>query len=509
MTSQSTQTYWYDVLVPITICLGAFLRFYHFWVPPIWVDEYGTWWVVAADTWSEVIERTLKIQGQSPFYYMLVRGVTEIAGYGSFQLRLVSVIFGTAALTPIYPLAAKIFDDRRVALLSLLIVALSESFIWYSQIARPYALALFFSLISFWSFVSFHKAGSKAHLTAYVLSTALTVYAHYLFGLIVIIQVVYLVLGVGYRRLFSKLWLTTFATLALLLVPAMKHVLFLHYRRHALDWVSSLDSSWKIASGIIYIIGGASPMAILLAMGVLALTGFNWADLTNARIRNTLVLPVIWYTVPFIMFLMVPISLGVNLVQTRYLLFAYPATCFLLAWLMLNVRVSGFRSWLSPAVFVIATIIFVSIPALSSTKTFARWPNRAWNDALAKLSQLYRSDGLVVAQVGLVEADLLANDSYDPTFLSYLTWPLVSSVPGLKPENMAILPYRLTEHTDAYLRLLVDRAAKHSRIWLVGSGEPVSLFRDQLFHLNYRMSTQYDHDETIHLSLLERDRRFQ
>ena len=69
----------YNALVLFIICLGAILRVYNFWVPPIWVDEYGTWWVVAADAWSEVIERTLRIQGQSPFYYLLVR---TIAGLG-------------------------------------------------------------------------------------------------------------------------------------------------------------------------------------------------------------------------------------------------------------------------------------------------------------------------------------------------------------------------------------------------------------------------------------------
>jgi hypothetical protein len=245
-------------------------------------------------------------------------------------------------------------------------------------------------------------------------------------------------------------------------------------------------------------------MAILLAIGVLAFIGFNWADLTRTRIRNTLALPIIWYIVPFVIFSMVPILVGVNLVQPRYLLFAYPATYLLLAWLMLNVRASGYRRWLSATAFVIATIMVVLIPALSSTKTFARWPNRAWNDALAKLSQLYRSDGLVVAQVGLVEADLLANNNYDPTLLSYLTWPLVSSVPNLKPENIAILPYRLTEHTDVYLRLLVDRAAKRSRIWLVGGGELLSLFRERLIHLNYSVMSESVYDDNFHVTLLQR-----
>ena len=29
------------------VCLGAFLRVYRFWSSGIWIDESGTWWVVA------------------------------------------------------------------------------------------------------------------------------------------------------------------------------------------------------------------------------------------------------------------------------------------------------------------------------------------------------------------------------------------------------------------------------------------------------------------------------
>ena len=495
----------YNALVLFIICLGAILRVYNFWVPPIWVDEYGTWWVIAADAWSEVIERTLRIQGQSPFYYLLVRTIAGLGGYGALQLRLLSVICGIATLALVYPLAVKIFDDRRVALLSLIIFALSEPLIWYAQIARPYSLALFFSLVSFWSFVSLEKPATNAARAVYVLSTALTVYAHYLFGLIVVIQAIYLIVQTGLRTLFSKLWFTNFLALALLLAPVTGQVLYLHSRRHALDWVTSVDSSWKIAGGIIYIIAGLSPIAVLATILAVTVLGFRRLELKLKEIRSRLALPIIWYLTPLFLFSIVPLLVGVNLGQPRYLLFAYPATYLLLAWFILNVRADGYRKWLPAAVYVMTTILFVSIPALSSTQTFARWPNRAWNDVLAKLAQLYTPDSLVVAQIGLVEADLLANDGYDPKLLSYLSWPLVTALPGLKAENIAILPYRLTDRTQIYLRSLLDRASQYPRIYLLGGGELVSLFRDQLVDdFNYRLITQTNQGETFHVFVFER-----
>ena len=228
---------------------------------------------------------------------------------------------GIATLALVYPLAVKIFNDRRVALLSLIIFALSEPLIWYAQIARPYSLALFFSLVSFWSFVSLEKTATNAARAVYILSTALTVYAHYLFGLIVVIQAIYLIVQTGLRTLFSKLWFTNFLALALLLAPATGHVLYLHSRRHALDWVTSLDSSWKIAGGIIYIIGGLSPIAILATILAVTVLGFRRLELKLKEIRSRLALPIIWYLTPLFLFSIVPFLVGVNLGQPRYFAF--------------------------------------------------------------------------------------------------------------------------------------------------------------------------------------------
>jgi hypothetical protein len=366
-------------------------------------------------------------------------------------------------------------------------------------------LALFFSLVSFWSFVSLDRTATTAARAVYVLSTALTIYAHYLFGLIVVIQAIYLVVRAGLRVLFSKLWFTNFLALALLVAPASGQVLYLHSRRHTLDWVASVDSSWKIAGEIIYMIGGLSPIAIFATILAVIALGFRRSELKLTETRSGLALPLIWYLIPLLLFSIVPLLVGVNLGQPRYMLFAYPAIYLLLAWFMLNVIADGYRKWLPAAVYVTTTILFISIPALSSTQTFSRWPNRAWNDALAKLAQLYTSDGLVVAQIGLVEADLLANDGYDPKLLSYLSWPLVTTLPGLKPENIAILPYQLTDRTQIYFRFLLYRAAQYPRIWLVGGGEVVSSFRHQLVDdFNYRLIMQTNQGETFHVFVFER-----
>jgi hypothetical protein len=207
-------------------------------------------------------------------------------------------------------------------------------------------------------------------------------------------------------------------------------------------------------------------------------------------------------------FLVIPNLVGITLIQPRYLFFGYPATYLLFAWLTFNTRASGYRRWLPPAVFVTTTILLVSVSALSHTQTFARWPGHGWNDALADLFQHYKSDGVIVAQLGLIEADLLADTDEDPEFLSYLTWPLISSLPELEQDNIAVLPYRLTDRTKGYLLSLLDRVAKHHTIWLVGGGEAFWFFQDHLVRTSgYRVASRSNYAEAFHLFVLKKHSR--
>ena len=137
------------------LCVGTFLRIHNFWLPNLWLDEYGTWWVVSASTWTEVAERAINVQGQSPFYFLIVKFFTRLFGEGSFQLRLPSVIFGVLTLFVAFRLALQIFRDENVALVSVAVFSITEQLIWFSQNARPYALALFLTLLSFLLFLHF------------------------------------------------------------------------------------------------------------------------------------------------------------------------------------------------------------------------------------------------------------------------------------------------------------------------------------------------------------------
>ena len=108
----------------------------------LWIDEYGTWWTIAGETWCDCWNRALREQEQSPLYYLTARLSVQLLGLGALSLRLPSLLFGIGLLALGYPLALRLFRDHRIALLTVLAFALSDRLVYYSQEARPYAMGL-------------------------------------------------------------------------------------------------------------------------------------------------------------------------------------------------------------------------------------------------------------------------------------------------------------------------------------------------------------------------------
>jgi mannosyltransferase len=131
------------------LCVGSVLRIYNFWIPGLWIDEYGTWWAVTNGGWSDLVQRVTRIHCQSPFYYSLTKLSVDHLGPSPFALRLPSILAGIGVVGLAYPLGHAIFQQRHAALLTLATFSVHDRLIWYSQEARPYSLTLFCTMLSF------------------------------------------------------------------------------------------------------------------------------------------------------------------------------------------------------------------------------------------------------------------------------------------------------------------------------------------------------------------------
>jgi len=483
-------------------CLGAFLRIYNFWLPNLWLDEYGTWWVVSGSTWADVAERAIKIQGQSPFYYLIVKLFTGMFGEGSFQLRMPSVIFGILTLFVAFRLALQIFHDQNVALASVAVFSVTEQLIWFSQNARPYALALFLTLLSFLFFLHFLQSRRLRNGTVYAVTTALLIYSHFLFAFVLGVQIIIVTLKFGWREFFTKTWLLAFLLIAVLCLPLTGQIISLYGRRQTLNWVPQIV---QVIQASALARGFADPWALVLATVTLLTVGLRPIDLRDPPTREILSFLVGWMIIPLAGLWTVATIIGVSLFEARYVLVIYPAAYYLWAWLMLHVKPASWLRWLPSGVFVAATLTMSLIPYLAETGTFRHSEKLGWDQAARTLAVAGQPGDLIVLYAAFIEADLFAQRPQDTYLLSYVGWPLIAHLPPNHGFILLCLPLQQNDRTDPYIKSLEIQAAKHDRVWVIGPDKQRNYFNEEMITgFGFRPVHRYLSDAKIQVTLLVR-----
>ena len=137
---------------------------------------------------------------QQSFYYMLVDThpplfflILKLWSYFSTDyriLRLLSVGIGAASLLVHYSVFHKLMGHK-VALLSMLFLALSPLHIYYSTEVRGYALLVLLTHISLWSYLKFIRHKNAFSWGCLTISLILGFYTHYYFGLVTIGLIAY------------------------------------------------------------------------------------------------------------------------------------------------------------------------------------------------------------------------------------------------------------------------------------------------------------------------------
>lgn len=118
-----------------------------------------------------------------PVHYTLMFFWDKMFRDTEFSLRFPPLIFSLASLVVAYEVAKKIFD-RKIALLTCFLLAISPVHIWYSTEARPYAGMIFFLLLAFLAFLRLHepeplsKRVRVAWLGIYFFSILLGTFSH-------------------------------------------------------------------------------------------------------------------------------------------------------------------------------------------------------------------------------------------------------------------------------------------------------------------------------------------
>jgi|GEM_PF-1356554 len=163
-----------DLLLTALLSAGAFLRLLFITAEGLWHDEA----LAAISTFKpflEMISFQLYI-GHSPLYLFILKPLAVLFGSSELVLRMPSVIFGVLSIYALHVLARELFDNEWIAYTATALFSFSAIQVHFSQEARPYAILVFLSILSFYCFLRALELNRFRLWLAYSVITVLMIY---------------------------------------------------------------------------------------------------------------------------------------------------------------------------------------------------------------------------------------------------------------------------------------------------------------------------------------------
>lgn len=216
-----------NYLLLCIVTFGVFLRFFHIDFQSVWLDELHTLNEANPNlSFSEVYNSLLNSEQMPPLYFYSLYYIFKVFGYTTFVARFFSALIGVFSVYGIY-LFGKELVNKKIGLISALLLVINPFHLYYSQEARPYILLFLFSIFSFYYFVKFLKQTNYKYSIYYGVFTGLMLLSHF-FGLFVLfsqlfIFMFFLIIDEKQKRnKFLVLSLISGLVITILFLPAIK-----------------------------------------------------------------------------------------------------------------------------------------------------------------------------------------------------------------------------------------------------------------------------------------------
>jgi uncharacterized membrane protein len=440
------------------------------WLPPLRsslsLDELGTFWTIK-DGFGEAFQRALHFQGQSPFYYLLLSAVTKVAGRSEVALRIVSLAAMAVAAWMTYRIGLRLFG-RVAASFGLLAFCALSSTAFYAGDARPYALAVACFTGATLALIRWLGEGRDRDAILYVLLTAATIYAHFIFAAAFIAHVLY---AIERRSDISRIGVRKVATVLVAALVCCAPILgqLLSLWRRGEDLSVRFRSIEHPAPYVAMLL--LSPFAVFLAGRLIRRGKRSGAETGSVTLTFT------WATVPAALFLLVSILTTWNLFWGRYYFFTAPAFALLSGWTLAGVRSRSLR---------VAAGVAVAIAGMALVATHHGREN--WRAGIAAANSLAGPDTPVLVRSGFIEGNLVTWLT-EPERRSWLLapasyYPLRGRVVAV-PFDLNFLARRL------YMDDVLLRAAAADRVLMISDfGDSLFPFVNRVLHsLGFRART--------------------
>jgi mannosyltransferase len=316
-------------LLAVIAGVASVLRFHSLSAKSFWFDE-GVSVAIAHLDWYNFARILWRREANMSFYYFSLRYWLHF-GSSEFFVRSLSVLFAIASVPVIYLLGRRLFDSR-AGLIAASLLAVNAYHVQYSQDARSYSLMVFLCLLSSLYFLKNVTEPTRFNRAAYVVTSALAVYAQFFSGLLLLTHWVSLSfldgasLAPQTRAKIKDDW----RWIAILVSPVVAFIVTTG--TGPLRWVQrpGLNDLWVFA---LHLVGNGGPL-LLLAYGVASLA----ALLPIWRTDRTWRVPWELWRYRFVMcWLLFPplFTLALSLVKPlfvpRYFVFCVPALLLLVA----------------------------------------------------------------------------------------------------------------------------------------------------------------------------------
>ena len=320
------------VTLAVITVVAAVLRFHGLATKPFWFDE-GVSVAIARLDWYNFVRILWRREANMSLYYFLLHFWLHFGG-SEYFIRTLSVLFAVASIPAIYWLGRRLFDAR-VGLIAASLLAVNAYDIQYSQDARSYTLMVLLCALSSLCFLKCLAEPSCRNRVAYIVVSALAVYAQFFSLLLVLAH--WLSLGrwepsVGVARLKND-W----RWIALAVSPIL--VFVATTGTGPLRWVHrpSLGDLWVFA---LHMAGNGGP----LLLGGLAAAGLGAVIATRPGRYLRRFSQDDWKCRFLELWIIVPplLTLSVSLVKPlfvpRYFIFCLPAVLLLAAYGVVRLR---------------------------------------------------------------------------------------------------------------------------------------------------------------------------
>ncbi len=167
-------------LLFIILIVGSWVRFHNLGDISYSNDELSALTRARVETFHDLVEKGIKVDGHPALVQTMIWFTIHHFSDSPFTVRFPFAVAGIISIFLLFLLAKKWFG-MATGLLSAAAIATLQFPVLYSQVARPYAIGLMFSLALayFWTRLVFDEKKKSYVIIAYILASAGCIYTHY------------------------------------------------------------------------------------------------------------------------------------------------------------------------------------------------------------------------------------------------------------------------------------------------------------------------------------------